>query len=51
VRVSQEKMETAISSFRSELEENAQNWVEAVLSSVDQRTQGVREEMNTKTDT
>lgn len=34
-----------------ELEESTQNWVEDVLSFVDKRTQGLREEMNTKIDT
>jgi hypothetical protein len=41
-------MEAAISSIRSELEEALTRWVEDVLASVDQRTQGLQEELNAK---
>jgi hypothetical protein len=47
VRASQEEMEAEINSIRAELEKTTKNWVEDVLSSVDQRTLGPRKELNT----
>jgi BMFP domain-containing protein YqiC len=45
---SQEMMEAAINSIQSELEETIKNQMDNVLSSVNQWTQGIRKELNTK---
>jgi hypothetical protein len=41
-------MEATINTIRSELEETIKNWVEYILASVNQQTQGLCEELNTK---
>jgi hypothetical protein len=46
----QEKMEAAIHSNWSELEENIKHWVEDVLLCVNQKTQGLRKEVTEKID-
>jgi hypothetical protein len=50
MRASQERMKVAINSIWSELEENIKNRVEDVLVPVDQRTQGLHEELNAKSE-
>jgi hypothetical protein len=48
--IHQEKMEAAIHSIRSELEETIKHSVEDVLLCVDQETQSLRKELTEKTD-
>jgi hypothetical protein len=43
--IHQEKMEAAIRSIRSKLEEPIKHWVEDVLSCVDQKMQGLNKEL------
>jgi hypothetical protein len=48
--IHQEKVEAAMHSIRSELEETIKHRVEDVLSYVDQKTQGLRKDLSEKID-
>jgi hypothetical protein len=45
VRTSKEEIKAAINSILSELEDTIKSWMENILASVDQQTQGLCEEL------
>jgi BMFP domain-containing protein YqiC len=46
IRSSQEKTEAAVNSVQAELEETIKHWMEDILTSVDQQTQGLHKELD-----
>lgn len=50
MRINQEKIEAAINSIQSKLKETIRDWVEDILSSVNQWTQVLHKECSVKTE-